>query len=97
MDWLKKYRATIKYFEKKVLLQGPEGSEVEFLGERRILPTCLITAIAAEKLLWKGCQAVLAQGIDPRVTGLRLEDVPVVNEFPDVFPEELCGLPPDRV
>jgi hypothetical protein len=22
--------------------------------------------------------------------------VPVVNEFPDVFPEELPGMPPDR-
>jgi hypothetical protein len=22
--------------------------------------------------------------------------VPVVNEFPDVFPEELLGMPPDR-
>ena len=25
-----------------------------------------------------------------------LQSVPVVNEFPDVFPEELPGLPPDR-
>ena len=24
----------------------------------------------------------------------RLEDIPVVREFPDVFPEELHGLPP---
>ena len=60
MDWLKKYRAAINCFEKKVLLQGPDGSEVKFLGERRILPTCLITALAAEKLLRKGCQAFLA-------------------------------------
>ena len=96
MDWLKKYRAAINCFEKKVLLQGPNGSEVEFLGERRILPTCLITALAAEKLLRKGCQAFLAQVSDIRVARLRLEDVPVVHEFPDVFPEELPGLPPDR-
>ena len=25
-----------------------------------------------------------------------LEEVPVVNEYPDVFPEELHGMPPDR-
>jgi hypothetical protein len=25
-----------------------------------------------------------------------LEGVPVVNEYPDVFPEELPGMPPDR-
>ena len=25
-----------------------------------------------------------------------LEEVPVMNEYPDVFPEELPGMPPDR-
>jgi hypothetical protein len=25
-----------------------------------------------------------------------IEDVPVVQEYPDVFPEELSGMPPDR-
>src|ERR1041384_2958837 len=25
-----------------------------------------------------------------------LEDIPVVRDFPDVFPEELSGMPPDR-
>ena len=25
-----------------------------------------------------------------------LEEVPVVNEYPDIFPEELPGMPPDR-
>jgi hypothetical protein len=28
--------------------------------------------------------------------GSRLEDIPVVNEFQDVFPQELPGMPPDR-
>jgi hypothetical protein len=37
---------------------------------------------------------------DPMVFSLKtkpLEGVPVVNEYPDVFPEELPGMPPDRV
>ena len=38
----------------------------------------------------------LEQVRNTRVAGLRLEDVPIVNEFPDVFPKELPGLPPDR-
>ena len=28
--------------------------------------------------------------------GKELKEVPVVNEFEDVFPEELPGLPPER-
>ena len=31
-----------------------------------------------------------------RDSGSRLEDIPVVREFPDVFPEDLQGIPPDR-
>jgi hypothetical protein len=27
---------------------------------------------------------------------IQISEVPVVNEFPDVFPEELQGIPPDR-
>ena len=27
---------------------------------------------------------------------MRLEDIPAVKEFPDVFPDDLPGLPPDR-
>jgi hypothetical protein len=44
---------------------------------------------------------VTAKGVANRVTVNQLDasqgsEVPVVNEFPDVFPEELPGMPPDR-
>ena len=38
-------------------------------------------------------------GPDPTVFSMdvkSLEEVPVVNEYPDVFPDELPGMPPDR-
>ena len=38
-------------------------------------------------------------GPDPMIFSMdvkSLEGVPVVNEYPDVFPEELPGMPPDR-
>ena len=38
-------------------------------------------------------------GPDPMVfsmDGKSLEEVPVVNEYPEVFPDELPGMPPDR-
>ena len=31
-----------------------------------------------------------------RDSGSRLEDIPVVREFSDVFPKDLPGIPPDR-
>ena len=50
----------------------------------------------AKRLLRQGCEAYLAYVIDVQSEAPKLEDVTVVNEFPDVFPEELPGLPPDR-
>ena len=38
-------------------------------------------------------------GLDPMVFSMEvrsLEGLPVVNEYPDVFPEELPRMPPDR-
>ena len=34
--------------------------------------------------------------MDKRQEGTRLEDIPIVKEFPDVFPDDISGLPPDR-
>jgi hypothetical protein len=30
------------------------------------------------------------------VTGTKLKDIPIVCEYPDVFPDDLPGMPPDR-
>ncbi|XP_038882346.1 uncharacterized protein LOC120073603 [Benincasa hispida] len=56
----------------------------------------LISIVNARKLLSKGCKAYLAHVMVAQGKELNPEDVPVVNEFQDVFPEELSRLPPDR-
>ncbi|XP_071714562.1 uncharacterized protein [Rutidosis leptorrhynchoides] len=43
-----------------------------------------------------GYQAILANVKKVELEEKRIEDVPVVREFPEVFPEELPGLPPQR-
>ncbi|XP_070039508.1 uncharacterized protein [Nicotiana tomentosiformis] len=35
-------------------------------------------------------------GPDTDAEALTLESIPIVNEFPEVFPDELPGIPPDR-
>ena len=46
--------------------------------------------------LRKGYPSLLALVTDSQTDERKLEDLPVVREFPDVFPEELPGLPPHR-
>ena len=56
----------------------------------------MISALSASKLLRKGCQGFLAFVHDLEAKEVKLEDTFVVNEFLDVFLENLPGLPPDR-
>ncbi|GJU46225.1 putative reverse transcriptase domain-containing protein [Tanacetum coccineum] len=50
----------------------------------------------ARKYIEKGCELFLAQVTEQESKEKRLEDVPVIRDFLEVFPEELPGLPPPR-
>ena len=56
----------------------------------------MISTLEAKRLLLKGCESYLAHVVNTFMTEVNLENVPMVCEFPDVFPEDLPGLPPDR-
>ena len=66
------------------------------MGDKRVLPTCVIFALEAKGLLHKGCEVYLAHVIDTSISEMNLENVSVVCEFSNVFPENLSGLPPNR-
>ncbi|GJT26526.1 hypothetical protein Tco_0906801 [Tanacetum coccineum] len=60
----------------------------------------IISCTKAQKYLLQGCHLFLAH-ITVKETGdkskkKQLQDVPVVKNFPEVFPEDLPGLPPTR-
>ena len=44
----------------------------------------------------KGSKAYLAYVIDTVKARPSVSDIPTISDFPDVFPEELSGLPPQR-
>nr|GFA79751.1 reverse transcriptase domain-containing protein [Tanacetum cinerariifolium] len=39
---------------------------------------------------------IRAQVMEKKSDDKRLENIPIIREFPDVFPKELAGLPPVR-
>ena len=96
MDWLAKHHATVDCYRKEVQFSQPGEPEVIFCEERKILSTSLISVIQANKMLRKACQGYLVYAIESANSEMQLAKVPVVNEFFDVFPEDLPGLPPDR-
>ena len=56
----------------------------------------MISAISTRCLLQKGCKGYLDHVVDTRSSEVGLEDVPVVRDFPDLFPDDLPGLPPEQ-
>ena len=56
----------------------------------------MISVMMAGKMLRKSYSGYQAYVVEVREDDVRLEDIPVVREFPDVFPDDLLRLPPDR-
>ena len=95
-DWLHYNSTDIHYREKTVTFRRSELSGVTFVGERSGVRHGVISAIKAKKMLVKGCQVYLAHIVLNDTTPSSVEEVRVVRHFPDVFPDDLPGLPPDR-
>ena len=81
---------------KGVTLRTPSGEEVTFIGERLNPLSNVISATTARTMFRKGCEAYLAYVIDIKRAESSLLDIPTVCDYPDVFLEELLGLPPQR-
>ena len=96
MDWISRHHATMDCYRKEVRFCRPGETEIVFYGLRKILPNSIMTTMKASKMLWKSYQGYLAYAVEVRDNGSRLEDIPVVREFLDVFPKDLPGIPPDR-
>ncbi|GKD95013.1 putative reverse transcriptase domain-containing protein [Tanacetum coccineum] len=101
MDWLANNHVVIVCDEKIVrilfgdeilIVQGDRSDK----GKKSTLTIILCTK--TQKYMEKGCQVFLAH-VTKKETKVkskekRLEDVPIVRKFSEVFPEDLPGLPP---
>ncbi|XP_052186125.1 uncharacterized protein LOC127797321 [Diospyros lotus] len=97
MDWLSKHHATILCFEKEIVCKYPEGIELCLsMAETKHLPR-VISALKAKKLLQsEGCIGFLMSVMVKGGKELTVNDVKVVKDFPEVFPDDLTEMPPER-
>ena len=65
-------------YVKKVVFRKSGFIELEFEGDRRVLPTCVISALKAKRLLHKGYEAYLAHVVDKSSSKVTLDSVLVV-------------------
>ena len=94
MDWLASCYATVDCRTKKVYFYFPKEAILEWRGSIGAPRGKFISYFKAKRMILKGyiCHLVSVKNTD--VEPPTLQTIPVVNEFLDVFPEDLPGLPP---
>ncbi|KAA3473354.1 RVP_2 domain-containing protein [Gossypium australe] len=87
MDWLTLHDVITTELKCK----NNETLRIE-LDESGELPI-VILSMSAWRYVRKGCEAFLAYVLNTKDSELKIESVPIVYEYPNVFPKEFTGLP----
>ncbi|XP_070028720.1 uncharacterized protein [Nicotiana sylvestris] len=96
MDWLSPYHAVLDCHAKTISLVMPELLRLEWKGSTVDTPSQVISFLKARHMVEKGCLAYLAYVRDTTAESPMINSVPIVQEFADVFPSNLPGMPTDR-
>ena len=96
MDWLSKHRAIVDCGQRTVVLRCVNQTEVIVQGIGSNVMSNVISTMQARRFMRKGCETFLAVILDSKRGQVDVEKIPVVREFPDVFSEELPGIPHER-
>eukprot|EP00253_Pinus_taeda_P012189 PITA_12189 len=98
MDWLEKHWSLVDCKTKVIYYKDQQGNSKEMQGIRRPVQVRPITANQLVKCVRKGCQvyAIQVGYANSKDKSASLNNIPVIQEFTDVFPEEIPGLPPRR-
>ncbi|GKE27942.1 putative reverse transcriptase domain-containing protein, partial [Tanacetum coccineum] len=91
IDWLIKRDAIIICGEKDVHI--PYGNMTLIVkSDKGMSRLKVISCIKARKYIERGCHLFLAHVTEKKPKEKRLEDVPVIRDFPEMFPDDLLGL-----
>ncbi|GJV09655.1 reverse transcriptase domain-containing protein [Tanacetum coccineum] len=92
MDWLADNDAVIICGKKEVHIPIKNRTLV-VKGDSNSSRLKVISYIKARKYIERGCHLFLAHVTKKEKSEKRLEDVSVIRDFPEVFPDDLPGLP----
>ncbi len=98
MDWLEKHKVILNCYDKTFSCIDERGNNITVRGIARKVTVREISALQMKRAVRKGCKffAVQVLNLNEETKHAEIENIPVLNEFKDVFPEEVPGLPPRR-
>ncbi|XP_070050475.1 uncharacterized protein [Nicotiana tomentosiformis] len=89
MDWLSPYHTILDCHAKTMTLAMPGFLQLEWRGTLDCIPSRIISFLKAHRMVEKGCEAYLNFVRDVSTDIPTIESVPVVRDFPNVFPADL--------
>ncbi|KAE8728977.1 Phosphoenolpyruvate carboxykinase [Hibiscus syriacus] len=96
IDWLNEHKVNLDCEYKRATLKTSDGRTVVLIGERRGYLSNIVSAMEIDRMIRKGYDTFIACILNTKGSLSTIEEIRTVSEFPDVFPEELPGLPPDK-
>eukprot|EP00253_Pinus_taeda_P022348 PITA_22348 len=98
MDWLEKHWSLVDCKTKVIYYRDQQGNRKEMQGIKQPVQVRPITANQLIKCIRKGCQvyAIQVGYANSKDKSISLHSIPIIQEFTDVFLEEIPGLPPRR-
>ncbi|KAH0705906.1 hypothetical protein KY285_010431 [Solanum tuberosum] len=95
-DWLHACYASIDCRTRVVKFQIPNEPVIEWSSSSVVPKGHFISYVKERKLFSKGCVYHLVRVNDSSVETPPIQSVLIVKEFPEVFPDDLPGVPPER-
>ena len=91
MDWLERHQVLVNFFQKTFTCLNDKEERITVTGIPRKISVRQILALQMKKTVRKGCKVFSVHIINNEQIHkdfkLRFNDIPILQFFPDVFPE----------
>ena len=97
MDWLEAHKVKLDCYNKNFECMDEEGNPIVVRDIPKVISVRHISAMQLKNFCRKGCRVYVVHVVEATNNEtIRLEDYPVLQEFRDVFLDEIPRLPPKR-
>ena len=94
MDWIEEHKVLLNCFDKTFTCIDDNGYNIQVKGIPRKVTIREIFVLQMKILVTKGCKLfdVYIMNYNENDNKLKIEDIPVLKEFEDIFLEEVPGI-----